>query len=667
MAAGKINLQANDGKVAGIVFEDGASANQEVVIPKEGGVLATEAAVSQLIDTVNPNVPAPYHIYNGKVEVSNTVATNGFATTLWTGNGATQDVVTGVDMSTQWGDDASETFGGLVWLKSRSEAYNHILQDTIRGTINAKISTNTTDGEGSAGVLDSYGKISSFNNNGVTVVSGIQTNNTSATYASWNFQTTHRTSGVTNHGKPYTCHYNPFTGFTIIKYEGSGIVGHEIPHHLGRKLGFWTVKVTTTTTNWLTQYKDNNYLYLNTNQAQTNGITVGICSDTSISFNTTPEGNGASQTHILYGWANSYFDESNKLIGNYEIGVYQGTGVAGNKVTTRGKPAWIMVKRLDSTGNWVIQDNLRTSNTGVLNPNTAGTEQTGWEVIVIADGNSFTINATASEVNASGGQYLYMVVYDNDSGSGRSKYPRATDTSELVINAHVPYADGIDTSGTKISIQYKDESITLSNSLASGKNYVASLNDGTYVAKQIAPGYGTTNPATGDFFNLDTQKWYDSSNAEVTPRNYLDCIVHADGSGNVLYVEQLPKTDNSWEANDYRVKKALNASGTAPIYACRAWVNFNGTGTVAIRGSGNVSSITDNGTGDYTVNFITAMEDINYSIVGSSALNTADQGCVSPYILTTTNARVGTTGIVNGVVTATTNGDHLNINIAIFR
>jgi hypothetical protein len=45
----------------------------------------------------------------------------------------------------------------------------------------------------------------------------------------------------------------------------------------------------------------------------------------------------------------------------------------------------------------------------------------------------------------------------------------------------------------------------------------------------------------------------------------------------------------------------------------RAWVNFNGTGTVAIRASGNVSSITDNGTGDYTVNFTTAMPDINYS------------------------------------------------------
>ena len=48
-------------------------------------------------------------------------------------------------------------------------------------------------------------------------------------------------------------------------------------------------------------------------------------------------------------------------------------------------------------------------------------------------------------------------------------------------------------------------------------------------------------------------------------------------------------------------------------YKCRAWVNFNGNGTVAIRASGNVSSITDNGVGNYTVNFTTAMPDANYA------------------------------------------------------
>ena len=55
----------------------------------------------------------------------------------------------------------------------------------------------------------------------------------------------------------------------------------------------------------------------------------------------------------------------------------------------------------------------------------------------------------------------------------------------------------------------------------------------------------------------------------------------------------------------------------ATAYGCRAWVNFNGTGTVAIRASGNVTSITDAGTGQYTVNFTTAMPDTNYATIGS--------------------------------------------------
>ena len=55
----------------------------------------------------------------------------------------------------------------------------------------------------------------------------------------------------------------------------------------------------------------------------------------------------------------------------------------------------------------------------------------------------------------------------------------------------------------------------------------------------------------------------------------------------------------------------------ATAYGCRAWVNFNGTGTVAIRDSGNVSSITDSGVGDYRVNFSTAMPDTDYAVVGS--------------------------------------------------
>jgi hypothetical protein len=79
-----------------------------------------------------------------------------------------------------------------------------------------------------------------------------------------------------------------------------------------------------------------------------------------------------------------------------------------------------------------------------------------------------------------------------------------------------------------------------------------------------------------------------------------------------------------------QVKSATNASGSAPIYTCRAWVNFNGTGTVAIRGSGNVSSITDVGTGNYIVNFTNAMPDANYSALCSSSTDGYNTGTCHP-------------------------------------
>jgi len=85
-----------------------------------------------------------------------------------------------------------------------------------------------------------------------------------------------------------------------------------------------------------------------------------------------------------------------------------------------------------------------------------------------------------------------------------------------------------------------------------------------------------------------------------------------------------------------QVKTATNATGTAPVYACRAWVNFDGTGTVSIRDSGNVSSITDNGMGDYTVNFATAMPDNNYTISGIGA-RVNRSSAVRPYQTTFTN------------------------------
>jgi hypothetical protein len=100
---------------------------------------------------------------------------------------------------------------------------------------------------------------------------------------------------------------------------------------------------------------------------------------------------------------------------------------------------------------------------------------------------------------------------------------------------------------------------------------------------------------------------------------------------------------------------------------CRAWVNFNGTGTVAIRASFNVSSITDNGTGDYTVNFTTAMPDANYSF-GGYCVNPASRSLVfgDTNTYATGSLRIST-AYITGFNGDSTKVDASIVNINIFR
>ena len=122
------------------------------------------------------------------------------------------------------------------------------------------------------------------------------------------------------------------------------------------------------------------------------------------------------------------------------------------------------------------------------------------------------------------------------------------------------------------------------------------------------------------------------------------------------------QSNTTWYRNS---APALGNVGTAPVYAARAWVNFNGTGTVAIRASANVTSITDNGTGDYTVNFTTAMPDGNYSVGGCVAIDFSNTGSrvinLAGAAPTTTACRIST------VLPGTGNQDCLYVAIQVFR
>lgn len=111
----------------------------------------------------------------------------------------------------------------------------------------------------------------------------------------------------------------------------------------------------------------------------------------------------------------------------------------------------------------------------------------------------------------------------------------------------------------------------------------------------------------------------------------------------------------------------------AAAYGCRAWVNFNGTGTIAIRASANVTSLTDNGTGNYTVNLTTSMPDANYSVVSnhdsdnySDAVDARATGTLLQTLAT--GSFILRTYIVGGAGTnQQTARDYTTITAAIFR
>jgi hypothetical protein len=138
------------------------------------------------------------------------------------------------------------------------------------------------------------------------------------------------------------------------------------------------------------------------------------------------------------------------------------------------------------------------------------------------------------------------------------------------------------------------------------------------------------------------------------------------GSGTITGASTLATTVASPTLTTPNINSAQFATvtGTAPLYAARAWVNFDGTGTVAIRASGNVSSITDNNTGRYTINFTTAFSDTNYALTGfARSSDNSPAAQVSCYTgdSKTTSAMAIATGL------NTTATDLSEIGVAVFR
>jgi hypothetical protein len=176
--------------------------------------------------------------------------------------------------------------------------------------------------------------------------------------------------------------------------------------------------------------------------------------------------------------------------------------------------------------------------------------------------------------------------------------------------------------------------------------------------------------------NLTDRKLYtkNASNAVVeltTPAFNINGLT----TTTVASDDFLPFADTSDSGNPKKatvqsvVALGLNATGNAPTYACRAWVNFDGTTSPgSIRGSGNVSSVTKNGAGDYTLTFSTAMPDVNYSIAGTTRGST-NHPVRAISLHTSATPQTGSVRIACGTTGASTvvgrieDSDHIFISI----
>ena len=196
-------------------------------------------------------------------------------------------------------------------------------------------------------------------------------------------------------------------------------------------------------------------------------------------------------------------------------------------------------------------------------------------------------------------------------------------------------------------------------------------------------GIGTTSPST---YASATRKVLSINNTDnvLTLGSYYEANVgqysfinssNAAGTGNIDLVFSTGSNTERMRITSAGLLQFNSGYGSvATAYGCRAWVNFNGTGTPAIVESGNISSITDNGAGDYTLNFTNAMSDANYTAVfgqaaGSTSTNNYVQGIRITGSSATGTATTKTTSALRilGRSAAGSSADCEQNNVAIFR
>jgi hypothetical protein len=324
-----------------------------------------------------------------------------FNTVLYTGTGSSRSV-TGIGFQPD-----------LVWIKSRSNAENHNVDDAVRGAgkwLASNLAQAETNDTGSWGV-------SSFDSDGFSIVNnGTRTNASGYTYVAWNWKA--NGSGVSNTDGSITSTVsaNTSSGFSIISYAGAS-ANSTIGHGLGVAPKMFIVKRRDnyggSVYDWYTYHVslgNTKFVRLNTTGAST---TFNLWQNTTPSSSVIylandPGVNGSGANFVCYAFA--------PIEGYSAFGSYTGNGSAdGPFVYTGFRPAFVMMKRTDTAGgSWPMIDKSRNGfniQNYDLYANLTQVEATS----VVADllSNGFKLRGTSSEWNGSGNTYIYAAFAEN--------------------------------------------------------------------------------------------------------------------------------------------------------------------------------------------------------------------------------------------------------------
>jgi hypothetical protein len=376
---------------------------------------------------------------------------NLFSTYLYSGTGASQNIVNGINLSTN---------GGLVWIKNRTanvQTYNHSLTDTVRGNA-SRLYSNRDFAANSAGTPNGF----TYNSNGFTVgVSDGTVNSASETYASWTFREQPKF-------------------FDVVTYTGNSVAGRQISHNLGSVPGVMIVKAVDSTDGWAFYHRSiGNLYYLPLNE---NGPIVrsDVWNDTTptstvFTIGANARTNFLGQTYIAYLFAHDAggfgLSGSDNVISCGEFAT-AGSGKMSAPVNLGYEPQWLMVKNYNAAENWVIYDTMRgMSNTGyaALAPNSNAAEFTGTSAIAPNATGFNTPNASGPFANSSA--YIYIAIR-----RGPMAVP-TLGTSVFVPNTATYSANQVVTTGFPIDMMMmKGRTITLGNLVYDRLRGIASTN-----------------------------------------------------------------------------------------------------------------------------------------------------------------------------------------------